>query len=46
MAPRALAEKHFHVERFTVMPHGGHFAALEQPDLLAEDHVRFLDDRS
>ena len=46
MAPRALAERHFRVERFTVMPHGGHFAALEQPVLLAEDLVRFLDTRS
>lgn len=46
MAPRALAERHFRVERFTVMPHGGHFAALEQPVLLAEDLVRFLDNRS
>lgn len=45
MAPRALAERHFRVERFTVMPHGGHFAALEQPALLAEDLVRFLDNR-
>ena len=46
MAPRALAERHFRVERFTVMPHGGHFAALEQPALLAEDLVRFLNNRS
>lgn len=46
MAPRALAERHFRVERFTVMPRGGHFAALEQPALVAEDLVAFLDDRS
>lgn len=46
MAPRALAERHFAVERFTVMPRGGHFAALEQPDLLAEDLTAFLDRRS
>ena len=26
-----------HVERWTVMPRGGHFAALEEPELLAED---------
>ncbi len=42
MAPRALADRHFRVERFTVMPRGGHFAALEQPALLAEDLVAFL----
>jgi pimeloyl-ACP methyl ester carboxylesterase len=28
-----------------VMPRGGHFAALEQPALLAEDLVAFLLDR-
>lgn len=46
MAPRALAERHFRVERCTVRPRGGHFAALEQPALLAEDLVCFLKDRS
>jgi pimeloyl-ACP methyl ester carboxylesterase len=28
-----------------VMPRGGHFAALEQPELLAEDLLGFLADR-
>ncbi len=42
MAPRELAERYFAVERFTVMPRGGHFAALEEPDLLAEDLLAFL----
>lgn len=46
MAPHALAERYFHVERFTVMPHGGHFAALEEPALLAEDILDFLHQRS
>lgn len=40
--PREFAERFFAVERFTVMPRGGHFAALEQPDLLAEDLIGFL----
>ena len=40
--PREFAERFFPVERFTVMPKGGHFAALEQPDLLAEDLITFL----
>ena len=40
--PREFAERFFAVERFTVMPRGGHFAALEQPDLLAEDLIAFL----
>ena len=35
--PRAYAEQGFNVSRWTVMPRGGHFAALEAPDLLIED---------
>ncbi len=46
MPPRALADRHFSVERFTVMPAGGHFAALEQPTLLADDLISFLQGRS
>lgn len=45
-APRELADKHFAVERFTVMPRGGHFAALEQPEALAADMTAFLADKS
>ena len=43
--PPEFAERFFTVERFTVMPRGGHFAALEQPELLAEDLIGFLLDR-
>lgn len=35
--PREWAERFFNVQRWTGMPRGGHFAALEEPDLLAED---------
>jgi len=35
--PRVLAEQAFNIQRWTVAPRGGHFAALEQPELLAED---------
>jgi pimeloyl-ACP methyl ester carboxylesterase len=36
--PRSLAEKMFtDIRRWTVMPKGGHFAAMEQPELLARD---------
>jgi pimeloyl-ACP methyl ester carboxylesterase len=36
--PRSLAEPMFtNIRRWTVMPKGGHFAAMEQPDALAED---------
>src|SRR5207247_10151927 len=36
-APRRFAERLFNVQRWTQMPRGGHFAALEEPTLLAED---------
>jgi pimeloyl-ACP methyl ester carboxylesterase len=32
------------VQRYTVMPRGGHFAAWEEPDLLADDVEAFFDD--
>ena len=35
--PREWAERFFNVRRWTEMPRGGHFAALEEPELLAED---------
>jgi pimeloyl-ACP methyl ester carboxylesterase len=35
--PRELAERHLRIARWTQMPRGGHFAALEEPDLLVED---------
>ena len=35
--PRELAERFFNVQRWTEMPQGGHFAAMEEPDLLVED---------
>ena len=40
--PRSWAERSYAVTRYTVMPHGGHFAAQEQPDLLAGDITAFL----
>lgn len=41
--PREFAERFFAVQRFTVMPRGGHWAALEEPALLAEDLLAFVD---
>ncbi|ALK34459.1 epoxide hydrolase family protein [Burkholderia plantarii] len=35
--PRAWLERVFDVRRWTAMPRGGHFAALEQPGLLVEE---------
>ena len=41
-APRRYAERFFNVRRFTEMPRGGHFGALEQPDLLVGDLRAFF----
>lgn len=41
-APREFAERHFNVQRWTTMPRGGHFAALEEPQLLADDLRQFF----
>jgi pimeloyl-ACP methyl ester carboxylesterase len=40
--PRAFAETAFNIERWTEMERGGHFAALEVPDVLAEDVAAFF----
>lgn len=42
--PRALAERHMNVARWTDMPSGGHFAALERPELLVADISGFARD--
>jgi pimeloyl-ACP methyl ester carboxylesterase len=39
--PREWGERSFNVQRWTEMPSGGHFAALEEPERLVED-VRAL----
>ena len=40
--PRAWAESRYNIVRWTVMPRGGHFAALEEPDLLVDDVRAFF----
>ena len=42
MPPRTLAERGLNIARWTVMPKGGHFAAMEQPELLAKDIREFF----
>eukprot|EP00879_Flechtneria_rotunda_P002300 GHRR01002493.1.p1 GENE.GHRR01002493.1~~GHRR01002493.1.p1 ORF type:complete len:398 (+),score=95.95 GHRR01002493.1:154-1347(+) len=41
--PMAWAKSTYNVVQWTEMPQGGHFAALEQPELLAEDVTKFAD---
>jgi pimeloyl-ACP methyl ester carboxylesterase len=40
--PLEWVERFFGVARWTDMPCGGHFAALEQPELLAKDIRAFF----
>jgi microsomal epoxide hydrolase len=40
--PRALAERTLRIERWTEMPRGGHFPALEVPELYAGDLQAFF----
>ena len=40
--PRSWYERLYQVRRWTVFPRGGHFAAAEQPDLLAADIAAFF----
>lgn len=40
--PRSWYERLYAVRRWTVFPRGGHFAAAEQPDLLAGDIAEFF----
>lgn len=40
--PRAWVEDFYDLRHWTVMPRGGHFAAMEQPDLLVEDVRSFF----
>lgn len=40
--PRSYIEKGFNIQRWTEMTDGGHFAAMEQPELLAKDIKDFF----
>jgi pimeloyl-ACP methyl ester carboxylesterase len=42
--PRAWAERAYNIQRWTDMPAGGHFAALEEPAALAADIRAFFRD--
>ena len=41
--PRSVAEQSYtDIRRWTAMPRGGHFAAMEQPEALAKDVLEFV----
>ena len=42
--PRLWNEARYNITRFTIMPRGGHFAALEEPELYLDDVRAFFRD--
>jgi epoxide hydrolase len=40
--PRAWVERRYNLTHWAEMPRGGHFAAMEQPDLFVEDVRTFF----
>lgn len=44
MPGRALAKRNYDVRRWTEMPSGGHFAAMEEPEAFARDLIAFFGD--
>ncbi len=40
--PRSFIERGYNVKHWTDFPSGGHFPAIEKPDLLAEDIISFF----
>jgi len=43
-SPRSWAESNYNIQRFTYMERGGHFAALEQPELFSDELRAFYRD--
>jgi microsomal epoxide hydrolase len=39
--PRSYVERIFNIKQWSTMSKGGHFASLEQPDLLTNDIIKF-----
>ena len=39
--PRSYAERIYNIQQWTEMPRGGHFAAMEEPDMLLHDIRKF-----
>ena len=42
LMPRSWLERRYNIVRWTEMDRGGHFAAMEQPELFAEDVSKFF----
>ena len=42
LMPRKWAERYYNLKRWTIMPSGGHFAPMEEPERLVEDIRAFF----
>jgi len=42
VVPSFPVERFFNVQRWTLMPSGGHFGAMEEPELLVDDIRAFF----
>lgn len=42
LPPKEFANKFFNIQQWTKLPKGGHFAAMEQPELMAADIRKFV----
>jgi hypothetical protein len=42
LLPRRWAERYYHLTRWTVMPAGGHFAPIKEPERLVADIRTFF----
>jgi pimeloyl-ACP methyl ester carboxylesterase len=42
MGPRKWAERYYNLKRWTTMPSGGHFAPMEEPQMLVDDIRAFF----
>jgi pimeloyl-ACP methyl ester carboxylesterase len=42
LSPRSWVQARYNITRWTEMPRGGHFAALEEPELLVDDIRAFF----
>jgi microsomal epoxide hydrolase len=40
-APRSYVDRIFNIKQWKKMSSGGHFAAMEQPEILVNDIVKF-----
>jgi pimeloyl-ACP methyl ester carboxylesterase len=40
--PRKFIERGFNIQHWSEFPEGGHFPAMEKPEVLSEDIIKFF----